>query len=203
VDVGAAYGIFARAAKLDGWDVTAIEMDARCVEYLRGTVGVEALRSDQPELALAQLDGADAIVLWHVLEHLPRPAELLASAAALLEPGGLLAIAMPNPDALQFRLLRGRWAHVDAPRHLELIPAAALRQSAETLGLRLVELTADDPAGRHWNEFGWEHAWRRHPARRRSSLLTLGLARLTALALAPVERRGLNGTAYTAVFTKR
>ena len=203
VDVGAAYGVFARAAKLAGYQVTAIEMDSRCCDYLRGTVGVEAIQSIEPERALAQLDCADAIVLWHVLEHLARPAELLGAAAQLLREGGVLALAMPNPDALQSRLLRERWAHVDAPRHLALIPFPALAAKADELGFEVPCVTTSDPAGRHWNAFGWEYALRRRPARRRATLLTRAAGEALALALAPLERRGMNGAAYTAVLVKR
>jgi 2-polyprenyl-3-methyl-5-hydroxy-6-metoxy-1,4-benzoquinol methylase len=203
VDVGAAYGIFSRAAKLAGYEVTAIEMDKRCCDYLETTVGVRAIRSEEPERALSALAEADVVVLWHVLEHLAHPAELLAAAARLLQRGGVLAVAMPNPESLQFRLLGSKWAHVDAPRHLSLIPLAALSDRAEALGFEVAHVTSSDPAGRHWNAFGWEYALRRRPARRRSTLLTLGLARTVSLALAPLERRGMNGSAYTAVLVKR
>lgn len=203
VDIGAAFGVFARAAKLAGYDVTAIEMDRRCCAYLESTVGVRAINSAEPETALLEVGETDAVVLWHVLEHLPRPWELLASAAAVLPPGGVLALATPNPEALQFRLLGPGWAHVDAPRHLFLIPFRALAARMRELGFEVAHVTTSDPAGRHWNAFGWEYALRRRPARHRSTLLTRWLSRAFALVMAPLERRGMNGTAYTAVFVKR
>ena len=203
VEIGAGLGIFARAADRAGFEVTAIEMDARCCEYLEGVVGVRAIRSDAPERALAEVGPTRAIVLWHVLEHLPHPWEVLERAAERLEPGGVLALATPNPESLQFRLLGSRWAHVDAPRHLFLVPIAALRARMQKLGLELVHLTTSDESALHWNAFGWEYALRGHPARRPSTRLTQKGARLLALALAPIERRGMNGTAYTAVFVKR
>jgi SAM-dependent methyltransferase len=203
VEIGAGFGVFSRAARRAGFDVTAIEMDGRCCEYLVDVVGVRALRSDTPERALADVGPTRAIVMWHVLEHLPRPWEVLEEVAGRLEPGGVFALAMPNPDSLQFRLLAGRWAHVDAPRHLFLIPFSALSARADELGLECRLLTTSDPASRGWNVFGWEYAIRRHPARRGSTLVTRTLSRLLALALSPLERRGMNGTAYTAVFVKR
>jgi 2-polyprenyl-3-methyl-5-hydroxy-6-metoxy-1,4-benzoquinol methylase len=203
VDVGAAFGLFARAAKVAGYDVTALEMDERCCDYLRTTVGVEAIQTSEPEAALAGLGAVDVVVLWHVLEHLPRPADLLAAAGEILGSGGVLAIAMPNPESLQFRLLGARWAHVDAPRHLALIPLAALRDRAAGEGFELAGWTASDAAGRYWNMFGWEYALRWHPARHGSTPATRHLAGALSRALSPIERRGLNGTAYTAVFTRR
>jgi SAM-dependent methyltransferase len=202
IEIGAGLGIFARAAQRAGLDVTAIEMDARCCRYLEEVVGVPAICSNEPERELAELGPVQAIALWHVLEHLARPWDVLARAADALERGGILALAMPNPESLQFRLLGARWAHVDAPRHLFLIPLDTLAAQAEKLGLRLSSVTTRDPAGRYWNRFGWEYAIRSHPARRGSSRRTRIAARLLALALAPLERRGMNGTTYTAVFVK-
>jgi SAM-dependent methyltransferase len=203
VEIGAGFGIFSRAARAAGFDVTAIEMDSRCCAYLQDVVGVKAIRSDAPERALPDLGPTGAIVLWHVLEHLRRPWDVLEQAGELLPRGGVLALAVPNPDSLQFRLLAGRWAHVDAPRHLFLIPFKELRTRMDRLGFDVRRVTTSDPAGRHWNIFGWEYALRRHPASRPPTILTRALSLLLGLALSPLERRGMNGTAYTAVFVKR
>ncbi|HEY4428072.1 MAG TPA: class I SAM-dependent methyltransferase [Solirubrobacteraceae bacterium] len=202
VEIGAGFGVFARAARNAGFEVTGIEMDRRSVEYLEDVVEVKAIQSSQPEQVLAALPPSRAVVMWHSIEHLPRPWDVLRSAAANLEPGGVLAIATPNPDSLQFRLLGARWAHLDAPRHLFLIPARALERQAEELGLRRVLIATGDPSGRHWNRFGWEHALRRHPARRPSTPATRALSLLITQVLRPVETLGLNGSAYTSVFIK-
>ena len=177
-------------------------MDERCCEYLERVVGVQAIQSDAPEQALAELDPVRVITLWHVLEHLPRPWDALGAAAAQLEPGGVLVIATPNPDSLQFRLLGRRWAHVDAPRHLFLIPFAALCGRARELGLGVAEVTTTDAAGRHWDRFGWEYALRGCPARRPGTRTITALSQLVSALLVPIERSGLRGTAYTAVFIK-
>ncbi len=98
VDVGAGLGLFARAAANAGYDVTAIEMDARCCTYLERVVGVRTIQSERPDEALAALEPVRAITLWHVLEHLPNPWTVLEAAAKRLEPGGVLLVATPNPE---------------------------------------------------------------------------------------------------------
>ncbi|MGB2953023.1 MAG: class I SAM-dependent methyltransferase [Gaiellaceae bacterium] len=202
IDIGSGYGSFARAARNAGYEVTAIELDARCCEYLERVVGVRAICSDTPERELAHLGSTRVVTLWHVLEHLPRPWDVLAAAAKQLEAGGALVVATPNPDSLQFRLLRARWAHVDAPRHLFLIPFAALRDRVRALGLEVGHVTTADSAGRHWNRFGWEYALRGCPARRPAKRGTFALSLLVSALLAPIEHRDLKGAAYTAVFVK-
>lgn len=202
-EIGPGNGIFAVQALDAGYEVAVIEMDARASAYLRDTVGVEAVRSAAPEAALATLPSSRVIAAWHVLEHVPEPWALVEAAARNLEPGGVLVVATPNPRALGFRIMGGRWPHVDAPRHLFLIDHEALVARAAAAGLELAALTDRDPGGRHWNAFAWHFLLRRpgcSPIRDKLAHLT-GL--LLARALAPVERRGLRGAAYTAVFRRR
>jgi SAM-dependent methyltransferase len=203
VEIGPGGGEFALAARNAGFGVTAIEMDRGACDRLQRLVGVSAIQSDEPEKVLADLPPVDVIVLWHVLEHLRHPVTMLESAATNLRPGGVLAVAVPNPESLQFRLLRGRWAHVDAPRHLFLAPLKAVRAQLEPQGLELAFATTTDAAGRHWNQFGWEYALRRFPARNAGGPVTQLLAASLALTLSPVERRDLAGATYSAVFVKR
>jgi len=203
VEIGPGGGEFSLAASNAGFQVTAVEMDELACERIERLLGVRAIRSAEPETVLASLPASDVIAMWHALEHLPQPALTIERIAQHLRPGGVLALAVPNPQSLQFRLLRGRWAHVDAPRHLFLIPLHALAEFASGHGLDLVSWTTSDPAGRYWNWFGWEYALRRFPAVRPPGRLTMTLARLLALALSPLERRALAGSTYTAVFVKR
>jgi 2-polyprenyl-3-methyl-5-hydroxy-6-metoxy-1,4-benzoquinol methylase len=202
VEIGAGYGVFARLASGAGYDYTGIEMDGRCCEYMRSELGVEAIQSDAPADVLAQLPPSDAIALWHVLEHLPDPWGVVEQAAANLGPGGIMVCAMPNPEALQFRLLGGRWPHVDAPRHLFLIPARELQSRAGAAGLELASVTGRDRGGRHWNVFGWQHALLRPSAGTVAQLAALQAGRVVAGLLAPFERRALRGSTYTAVLRK-
>ncbi len=203
VEIGPGGGQFALAARNAGFAVTTIEMDQGACERVERLVGVPAIQSAEPEVVLDGLPASDVIVMWQVLEHLPRPSLALERAAHNLRPGGVLALAVPNPESFQFRLLRGRWAHVDAPRHLFLMPLHAVSDAVARHGLELAFATTADAAGRHWNRFGWEYALRRFPARRPSSRITRTLAGAVALTLSAVERRDLAGATYSAVFVKR
>ncbi len=202
VEVGPSYGAFAFAAKAAGFEVTGIEMDPACCDYLRDVVGVEAIRSTAPQDVLSSLPPSRAIAMYHVIEHVPRPWAVIDAAAASLEPGGVLAIALPNPDSLQFRRLGSRWAHLDAPRHQYLIPLETLTSHARSAGLEVAAVTTTDPFGRHCNRWGWEYAMRRRPAAAPSSIVTVAASHLVAAALAPVERRGLRGCAYTVLLRR-
>jgi SAM-dependent methyltransferase len=202
IEIGPGQGVFARAALHAGFEVSAIEMDARACAYLRDVAGVDAIESERPEQAIAELPPSRAVVMWHVIEHLRRPWEVIERAAANLLDGGVLAIATPNPAALQFKLLGRRWAHLDAPRHLFLIPADTLADRCSQLRLQPVSTTTSDAAGRHWNRFGWQYALRRAPRSRPATRLNRISSGAITRALSPIETRGLNGCAYASIFVK-
>jgi SAM-dependent methyltransferase len=202
VEIGPGYGLFASVARDAGFDVTAIEMDAGACRYLEGKLGIAAINSDRPQDVLAEQPSTRVIVLWHVLEHLLAPWEVLEAAVRTLEPGGLLAVSTPNPSSIQFRLARGRWAHLDAPRHLFLVPPATLIERMRELGLSCASFTTSDPAGLLANHLGWEYVMLRDPARQAPTRGTSTAARLLETVLGPLERRGANGSTYTALFVK-
>jgi hypothetical protein len=185
-----------------GYEVTAVEMDPTACTRLEAA-GIKTVRSDQPEQALGGLGPVQAVCMWQVIEHLTDPWSTLSAAAAALAPAGVLVVSTPNPVSLQLRLLGSRWPHLDAPRHLVLIPVPALRRRAQELGLEMIELTSSDRTANDWNAFGWAELLtgrRTGPRLRRLAFLSGAAA---ALLLAPLERRGLNGSSYTAVLRKR
>lgn len=203
IDIGAGTGGFAAAACKGGYDVTAIEMDKACCEYMGSQLGVKALCTDQPLSTLRTLPPARVVTFWHVLEHLREPGEMLAAAAHTLEPGGVLALGVPNPESIQCRVLRARWAHLDAPRHLCLMPASAIARKAKELGLEVVRQTTSDPSGLACNLHGWVYGMRRDPSQGLASGLPLRIGGLLTSALGPVERRGNRGAALTMFLRKQ
>jgi hypothetical protein len=142
------------------------------------------------------------ISLWHVLEHLRDPAEMLATAAERLSPGGVLALGVPNPRSLQFRLLQSRWAHLDAPRHLCLMPEEALIARLREHGLRPLQAMTGDPFGLVCSLHGWAYALRRRPARADSPASVIHAARLMTRALGPIEHPRRHGPALTLLLAR-
>jgi len=66
-----------------------------------------------------------------------------------------LVIASVNPEAFQFRILGRYWLHLDAPRHVMLIPTKLLINKIELLGLKLEMLTMTDKGTQTCNKVGW------------------------------------------------
>lgn len=161
LEIGPSHGKFAHVARQVGYDVSAIEMDPDCCRFLRDVVGIRVVESSDVAGALASLGKFDVIALWHSIEHLPNPWPLLDGLADHLSAGGLVAIASPNPQALQFRLFGPYWVHLDAPRHVMLIPPAIIEARLARHGLRRTLLTTTDQGARDCNGMSWVHSPRR------------------------------------------
>ena len=71
--------------------------------------------ADLNNFDLTALGRFDCVVMSHVLEHLYRPDEFLMQVRSILEPNGVIVVALPNvvfwPQRIQFLL--GRWRYTD------------------------------------------------------------------------------------------
>lgn len=202
LEIGPAYGLFAGLAKRAGFDVTAIEMDSRCCNFLRDTVGIQVVEGPDTVAALKELPAFDVIVLWQVIEHLPDPWAVLDEAAKRLAPNGVLILDTPNPQAFQFGVLGRYWTHVDAPRHVTLIPAKLLTQRMSRRGLTPVLLTAADKGANGFNGFGWAFSFKNFFSGTTTGAMAHLCGRVLAKLLIPIERTGWRGSTYTAAFRK-
>lgn len=155
LEIGSWIGLTAYSAKVAGYQVSVLERDQCCVDLLQ-RAGIDAIQSIDPAASLNQLGRAfDVIGLWHSIEHLPFPWEVVKAAANALNRGGILVIAAPNPESAQFRVLGKNWVHLDAPRHIHFLPHGLIRAIAEKEGLSFVEATSDDQLGKMLEEHGW------------------------------------------------
>ena len=202
LEVGPAFGVFAWQAKQAGFDVDVIEMDAQCCEYIKNTLKIPVTQTTQPPDAIRALAQHDVIAIWHVLEHLPNVKNFLQAAAAKLKFGGVLVIAMPNPNAWQFQIMGKLWPHLDAPRHTTLVPEDALSRLAAQLGLEKVYFTSDDSDARSWNRFGWQRLLMNRFSNKWMQRAMFVLGYIVSVVVAPWDRRALNGSAYTVIYKK-
>lgn len=158
LDVGCGGGLLAEGLARHGAQVTAIdaapatlaaaELHAQesglAIRYQANTV--EALAAAEPDTRYA------AITCLEMLEHVPNPAQVIATCAQLLVPGGKLFLSTLNRTPQSFAL-----AIVGAEHILRLLPRGTHRyaqfiQPAELAGwLRAAGLTVTDLRGLAYN----------------------------------------------------
>lgn len=141
LDVGAGDGALVDALRAKGRTATGLDPYSHRDDFLKADI--------------EEVTGSwAAVVYWHSLEHVPTARRSLRAAARLLQPGGVLVVAVPNPASLQAHAFGRRWLHLDIPRHLVHIPAAVLVAAIAELGLG-TERTSYFRGGNV--VFGWLH----------------------------------------------
>lgn len=116
LDIGCGRGVMLRALLDLGHEAHGVEI---APEAASGADPRAQIRI-APELAKANYEENtfDAVIMWHVLEHLPHPEMTLAEIRRILRPGGRLILAVPNFGSLQSQRTGHDWFHLDLPRHL-------------------------------------------------------------------------------------
>jgi SAM-dependent methyltransferase len=95
LDVGAHAGRFMHLAAGMGWAVEGIELNPRTAECAARRTRAPVHQINAQSLATGGRRYT-AVTLTDVLEHVPEPVKLLSTLAALLEPGGWVAVKVPS-----------------------------------------------------------------------------------------------------------
>ncbi|MFG2989010.1 methyltransferase domain-containing protein [Streptomyces sp. NPDC048257] len=140
LDVGTGHGHFCNAAR-DVWPRTrfdGLDMgDGVREAERRGWVETGYL-GQFPEFASKLVGQYEVVSMYHYLEHTRDPLAELDAAAAVLAPGGFLAIELPDPESRMARLLGPAWLPWFQPQHQHLVPAANLREALADRGFTVV-----------------------------------------------------------------
>lgn len=138
LDFGCGKGVFLHFAAERGWQTTGIETAAKRAEFAQIFYGLQVI-TDQYSGEVIPGDPFDVITLFHVLEYLPSPRELLNSLVSQnLNANGVLVVEVPRFDSLQSTVVGRAWIHLDPPRHLSRFTTAALLRMLRDLGFKVV-----------------------------------------------------------------
>jgi SAM-dependent methyltransferase len=131
LDYGCGVGVFTARAERQGWSVQGIELSDGARSLANEKLKKGSVVKDRSELSPSSYD---AVTLFHVLEHLEDPNEVLQWVRERLNPGGALIIAVPNyesPDAVHYGPY---WAAWDVPIHYWHFSKAAMTKLAQSNG---------------------------------------------------------------------
>ncbi len=107
LEIGSYLGIFLDRIRSTGWDVVGLEPFHTVAESSRKTYGLNVVEKLLPEAQFPDAD-FDAVIMLHVIEHLPNPAEYVREIRRILKPGGMLVVETPRFDSLMFKVMGRR-----------------------------------------------------------------------------------------------
>jgi SAM-dependent methyltransferase len=137
LEIGSAYGFFLNLAK-ERFEVGGFEISDEAAAYASRTLGLD-VRSEAFEAGAVAKESFDCVVMWDVIEHLPRPDLTVKAAAAALRPGGMLFLTTGDIESWLARLRKGKWRLIHPPTHLHYFTRRSLGALLSGVGMQVVE----------------------------------------------------------------
>jgi 2-polyprenyl-3-methyl-5-hydroxy-6-metoxy-1,4-benzoquinol methylase len=139
LDLGCDKGFFLDEARRWDYSVQGIELSEDGRKYCDQT-GIR-VNTDLRNLA----SKFNAVTMWHALEHIANPVEILAEIRGILTDGGLLFIRVPDFDCLYSHLLRDNWLWYQPRNHCFHYNKTALTKLLSVCGFKILKLTSQRP----------------------------------------------------------
>jgi 2-polyprenyl-3-methyl-5-hydroxy-6-metoxy-1,4-benzoquinol methylase len=140
LEVGPGFGTFAEVAKSSNAfrRVVGIEPTPEMAAACRAR-GVEVIEK-RVEAAAAEIERADVVVSFEVIEHLFEPSQFIEHCGRMIPKGGLLVLTCPNGLGFDVAVLGPGSLAVDA-EHVNLFNPDSLSRLVERLGFTTLEVS--------------------------------------------------------------
>ncbi len=136
LDIGAGTGAFVYTMQTGGWQVIGLEPDTTAAKQAFLKYNIQLQPADNIyTLGATQFD---AITMWHVLEHVHDLHGYFKRFGELLQPSGILVIAVPNYTSTDAKIYAQNWAALDTPRHLYHFSPESMELLADAHGFTLI-----------------------------------------------------------------
>jgi ubiquinone/menaquinone biosynthesis C-methylase UbiE len=117
LDIGCGRGTELQALNQIGWECYGTEHSIKDLNHLTEK-GIAIFNEEQINNCKFIKEKFNVITLWHALEHVVNPNNLLLEIHRILTKEGILIIEVPNFGSFQARLNRSKWIYTETPRHL-------------------------------------------------------------------------------------
>lgn len=136
LEVGAASGDFLHILQGLGYEINGVELSTRAVEKARQNYGISIKEGTLAESGFE--DDFEAILMYHVLEHVDDPRALLKEAFKALRKEGLLVIEVPNPKSIDRLSKKLLGSILDYPNHVYAFPPHVLKSMLKEAGFEII-----------------------------------------------------------------
>jgi 2-polyprenyl-3-methyl-5-hydroxy-6-metoxy-1,4-benzoquinol methylase len=144
LEVGSGFGYLLDFFRQDGWAVLGVEPNEGLNRHARKHLGIDVLSVILPDAKFDD-NSFDAVLMMHVIEHVPSPEDTLREIFRVLKPGGMLVMETPRYDTLMYKLLGRRERSLSCTGHIYFFTSKTLRAISEKAGFTV---TRADKVGR-------------------------------------------------------
>ncbi|MBI2465052.1 class I SAM-dependent methyltransferase [Candidatus Shapirobacteria bacterium] len=132
LEIGFGEGKFLKALKSMGYRVFGVEKSKYARRQIENVLGKDHLFDDIDKVK----EKFELVVMYHVLEHIEKPAEYIRKILGILSPTGRLVVRVPNVESWEAKLAGANWYHLDYPNHQTLFSEAGLLKMFEDVGFK-------------------------------------------------------------------
>ena len=138
LDIGCGNGKFLSFVKKQGdFEIYGIEKEGGSAKRAAKIPGIH-LKTGMLERNDFAAESLDAVTLFQVFEHLTEPQQTVEIITEILKKGGVLAISFPNIGSFQSRVFKGKWLHLDPPRHLFFFDPDDFKKKMSAFGFEMI-----------------------------------------------------------------
>jgi 2-polyprenyl-3-methyl-5-hydroxy-6-metoxy-1,4-benzoquinol methylase len=137
VEVGSSLGYLLDYFRSDGWDVAGVEPNAGCALYAERELGIPTVPKTLGDADMAP-ESVDALLMMHVIEHVPDPVSVFADVRRVLKTNGTFVVETPRYDSLAFKLLGHRERSVSCDGHIYFFTTQTLEALARKSGFKIL-----------------------------------------------------------------
>jgi SAM-dependent methyltransferase len=141
LDVGCAEGRLLKALHDCGCECWGVEHPSYPYQRFLNSDRITYIRGELDFIDLPE-ETFDMIFLWHVLEHMDNPRQVLRRLYKSLAPEGILILAVPNFMSLEAKKFKGAWFHLDIPWHKYHFSERSITYLMEKSHLRIIKSSA-------------------------------------------------------------
>ncbi len=136
LEVGAASGDFLNILKEKEYEIYGVELSKRAVSIAKKKYDIDIFCGTLDNASFED-SSFDAVLLYHVLEHIPDPKIFLVGLERILKPDGVVVIEIPNSASIDSMSTKLLGSILDYPHHLYVYPKRFLNRIVLESGFRI------------------------------------------------------------------
>lgn len=137
LDVGCGDGNNIMTMEQKGWRGVGIDFDEQAIKNAKK----KGLNVHPGDLFSQKFDSEsfDAIIMNHVIEHIPHPVELLQECHRILKKNGVMVVTTPNANSFGHMYFGRYWIGLHTPHHLQIFTPNSLSKIANIAGFENIK----------------------------------------------------------------
>jgi ubiquinone/menaquinone biosynthesis C-methylase UbiE len=144
LEIGPGGGEVMLAAKKEGFDIDGVECSENLIRHLKLTTSSTIYHGMLESIDFGTTK-FDAILSFHVLEHVANPVKHLQYASAIVKPDGYLILATPNSYSWDRRIFKKRWTGYTIA-HINLFSRYSIELCFKRAGWRIIQIATNESA---------------------------------------------------------